>query len=188
MNQMKNTKNKGFPTTRKDFINKMNKMCYYCHYNDNGYCTKHNGKTKEAIGICSKENKSYITYENKAYKMPNSLDEKNKNIKKQVIKKNYYKNLRQKQLIREQVKTCQTCSNCQCGWCVKTKRWCSNSMNVCDTLLTLKKNFKLQKRKRKKKIVLQRNYIKKAVCFYATYSFYISLSYFMMYCGKHSNA
>ena len=78
MNQMKNTKNKGFPTTRKDFINKMNKMCYYCHYNDNGYCTKHNGKTKEAIGICSKENKSYITYENKAYKMPNSLDEKNK--------------------------------------------------------------------------------------------------------------
>ena len=149
MNKMKNTQNKVFATTRKDFRNEMNKMCYHCRFNNDGYCIKHLAKTKDAIGICSSEkNKSFITYEDKVYKMPNALEDGNNRIKKQVYSTQYYKNLRKKQLAREQVKMCQACSFCKDGWCSKTKHWCSNSTTSCEKLITLSKEYKLKKRKR----------------------------------------
>lgn len=146
MNKMKNTQNKTFSTSRKDFINSMNKKCYYCNYNNSGYCTKHKGKTSEAIGICSKElNDTYITYNDKAYKMPKSTKHPNASKK---LGYEHYKSIRNNQLRAEQIKLCQACSYNKGGWCTSTKKWCADSMNDCNILIMLKKTYKLKKRKK----------------------------------------
>lgn len=147
-NKLKSGKGNTFKRTRDTFKNAINKQCYYCKYNQDGYCLLHNAKTCDAIGICStQKNETYITYQDKVYKMPKSLDVNN-HIKKQCYSKTHYEKMRQKQMAKEQIKICHACEQNKSGWCSKNSKWCNLCWDSCATLKELKRTYKLKKRKK----------------------------------------
>lgn len=151
MSRKEKLKNKKYPTTRRDFKEKLQKKCVSCKYNQNGYCTKHNAIVNEAIGICStEENDIYITYNNIVRKMPKALDVDG-HIKKQSFGPEHYSKIYHNQLRKKQLDACRQCEHFgKDGWCTQTKTWCINSTKCCNTLINISKTYKLKKRKKKK--------------------------------------
>lgn len=147
-NKLKSGKGKTYNRTRDTFKNSMNRQCYFCKNNQDGYCTKYSAKSCDAIGICSTlKNETYITYQNKVYKMPKSLDSNNY-AKKQCFNQSHYKKIRQNQMKKEQVKICKECEFNANGWCTSKLKWCNSCWDSCINLIELKRTYKLRKAKK----------------------------------------